>query len=59
MSQGTTDIASQSVEAPGRTFSHITDDPTPGRRYTVSTTVSEHDAKRIALCINSGLLFGE
>ncbi|MCY3594250.1 MAG: TonB-dependent receptor [Bacteroidetes bacterium] len=59
VSQGTADIASQSVEALGGTFNYITDDPAPERRYTVSTTVGEHDAKRIAMRIDTGPLFGE
>ncbi len=59
VSQGTADIASQSVEALGGTFNYITDDPAPARRYTVSATVGEHDAKRIAMRIDTGPLFGE
>lgn len=59
VSQGTADIASQSVEALGGTFNYITDDPAPERRYTVSATVGEHNARRIAMRIDTGPLFGE
>ncbi len=59
VSQGTADIASQSVEALGGTFNYITDDPAPERRYTVSGTVGEHNVRRIAMRIDSGPLFGE
>lgn len=59
VSQGTADIASQSVEALGGTFNYITDDPAPERRYTVSATVGEHNVRRIAMRIDSGPLFGE
>ena len=58
VSQGTADVASQSVEALGGTFNYITDDPAPERRYTVSATVGEHDAKRVAMRIDTGPLFG-
>ena len=59
VSQGTADIASQSVEALGGTFNYITDAPVTERRYTVSATVGEHDAKRIAMRIDTGPMFGE
>ncbi len=57
VSQGTADIASQSVEALGGTFNYITDDPAPERRYTVSATVGEYNVRRIAMRIDSGPLF--
>ena len=59
VSQGTADIASQSVEALGGTFNYITDDPAQERRYMVSAAVGEHDAKRIAMRMDTGPLFGE
>ena len=59
VSQGTADIASQSVEALGGTFNYITDDPARERRYMVSAAVGEHDAKRIAMRMDTGPLFGE
>lgn len=57
VSQGTADIASQSVEALGGTLNYITDDPALDRRYTVSATVGEHDAKRIYMRVDTGELF--
>ena len=59
VSQGTADIASQSVEALGGTFNYITDDPAQERRYMVSVAVGEHDAKRIAIRVDTGPLFRE
>lgn len=59
VSQGTADIASQSVEALGGTFDYITDDPAIERRYTVSATVGEHDARRVVMRIDTGPLFGK
>ncbi len=59
VSQGTADIASQSVEALGGTFNYITDDPALERRYKISAAVGEHDARRIAMRIDTGPLFGE
>ena len=59
VSQGTADIASQSVEALGGTFNYITDDPSEERRYMVSAAVGEHDAKRIGMRMDTGPIFGE
>ena len=59
VSQGTADIASQSVEALGGTFDYITDDPALERRYMVSATVGEHDARRVAMRIDTGPLLGK
>ena len=59
VSQGTADIASQSVEALGGTFNYTTNDPAPERRYMVSATVGEHDARRVAMRIDTGPLFGK
>ena len=59
VSQGTADISSQSVEALGGTFNYITDDPASERRYMVSATVGEHDARRVAMRIDTGPVFNE
>lgn len=59
VSQGTADIASQSVEALGGTFNYTTNDPALERRYMVSATVGEHDARRVAMRIDTGPLFGK
>ena len=58
VSQGTADIASQSVEALGGTFNYMSDDPEPDRLYTVSTTVGEHGGRRIAMRVDTGPLLG-
>ncbi len=59
VSQGTADIASQSVEALGGTINYTTSDPALERRYTVSATVGEHDGRRAAMRIDTGPLFGK
>ncbi len=58
VSQGTADIASQSVEALGGTFNFITDDPAADRTYTASTTIGEYDGRRFAMRADTGPLFG-
>ena len=58
VSQGTADIASQSVEALGGTFNFITDDPADDRTYTASTTIGEYDGERISMRVDTGPLFG-
>ena len=58
VSQGTADIASQSVEALGGTFNFITDDPMAERTYTASATIGENDGKRFSLRVDTGPLFG-
>lgn len=59
VSQGTADIASQSVEALGGTFNYITSDPELERRYTASATMGEHGGRRAAMRIDTGPLFGK
>ena len=59
VSQGTADIASQSVEALGGTINYTTSDPALERRYTVSATVGEHNGRRAAMRIDTGPLFGK
>ncbi len=58
VSQGTADIASLSVEALGGTIHYRTRDPADERLYAVSATVGEHDAKRIAMRIDTGPILG-
>ncbi len=59
VSQGTADIASQSVEALGGTINYTTSDPALERRYTVSATVGEHNGRRAAMRIDTGPLLGK
>ncbi len=58
VSQGTADIASQSVEALGGTFNYVTDDPAEERTYTVSTTIGENDGKRFSMRVDTGPFLG-
>ena len=59
VSQGTADIASLSVEALGGTFHYQTRDPEEERAYSVSATLGEHGAKRYAMGIDTGPIFGD
>ena len=59
VSQGTADIASQSVEALGGTFNYITNDPALERHYTASVAIGEHNGRRVAIRIDTGPLFTE
>ena len=58
VSQGTADIASQSVEALGGTFNFLTDEPAAARRYTASATIGENDGERFSMRVDTGPLFG-
>ena len=58
VSQGTADIASQSVEALGGTFNFLTDEPAAARRYTASATIGENDGQRFSMRVDTGPLFG-
>ena len=58
VSQGTADIASQSVEALGGTFNFLTDEPAAARAYTASATIGENDGQRFSMRVDTGPLFG-
>lgn len=59
VSQGTTGIASRSVEALGGAFNFVTDDPARERTYTVAATLGEHGGQRYFMRVDTGPLFGE
>ena len=58
VSQGTADIASQSVEALGGTFNFLTGEPAAARRYTASATIGENGGERFSMRVDTGPLFG-
>ena len=57
VSQGTADIASRSVKAPGGTFNFLTDAPATERAYTTSVTLEETAGERYHLRVDTGSLF--
>ena len=58
VSQGTADIASQSVEALGGTLNFLTADPAEEASQTASVTIGENEGQRFAARVETGSLFG-
>ena len=58
VSQGTSDIASRSVEALGGTFNYLTAAPAAERSYTASVTIGENGGQRFAARVETGSSFG-
>ncbi len=56
VSQGTADIASRSHEALGGTLNYLTDAPLEEQRFRIEASAGEHDAKRIYLRYDTGIL---